>query len=90
MWSNLTPTPTPYLTPYSNPDPNPNPTPNANQVDEQWISGPTMLLAVVVMNMVYLTSETRVRIDEPGIHQCQCTNVPMRQCTHVNAPIAMP
>ena len=27
-----------------------------------------MLLAVVVMNMVYLTSETRVRIDEPGIN----------------------
>ena len=27
-----------------------------------------MLLAVVIMNMVYLTSETRVRIDEPGIN----------------------
>ena len=27
-----------------------------------------MLLAVCVMNMVYLTSETRVRIEEPGIN----------------------
>ena len=37
-------------------------------VSEQWISGPTMLLAVIIMNMVYLTSETRVRIEEPGIN----------------------
>ena len=37
-------------------------------VNEQWISGPTMLLAVIIMNMVYLTSETRVRIEEPGIN----------------------
>ena len=36
-----------------------------------------MLLAVVVMNMVYLTSETRVRIDEPGMHPYQCANAPM-------------
>jgi len=38
------------------------------EIHEQWIQGSTMLLAVVVMNMVYLTSETRVRIDEPGIN----------------------
>ena len=37
-------------------------------VAEQWISGPTMLLACVIMNMVYLNSETRVRIEEPGIN----------------------
>jgi hypothetical protein len=30
-------------------------------IAEQWISGPTMLLATVIMNMVYLTSETRAR-----------------------------
>ena len=42
--------------------------PSGTDVDGSWISGPTMLLAVVVMDMVYLTSETRVRIDEPGIN----------------------
>jgi len=34
----------------------------------QWISGPTMLLVTVVMNMVYLTSETRTQQGEPGIN----------------------
>ena len=34
----------------------------------QWISGPTMLLATVVMNMVYLTTETRTKQGEPGIN----------------------
>ena len=34
----------------------------------QWISGQTMVLATVIMSMVYLTSETRTRIGEPGIN----------------------
>ena len=34
----------------------------------QWISGHAMTLATVIMNMVYLTSETRSRIGEPGIN----------------------
>ena len=34
----------------------------------EWISGPTMLLSTVVMNMVYLTTETRTRQGEPGIN----------------------
>jgi len=33
-----------------------------------WISGPTMVLCVVIMNMLYLTSETRSRLGEPGIN----------------------
>ncbi len=37
-------------------------------VFNQWISGPTMLLATVVMNMVYLTTETRIQQNEPGIN----------------------
>ena len=37
-------------------------------VRNQWISGPTMLLATVIMNMVYLTSETRTRVGEAGIN----------------------
>jgi len=36
--------------------------------EEQWIQGSTMLLAVVIMNMVFLTSETRLRLDETGIN----------------------
>ena len=32
---------------------------------EQWISGPQMVLCTVIMNMVYLTSETRTRVGEP-------------------------
>ena len=35
---------------------------------DQWISGPTMILATIIMNMVYLTSETRTRMGEPGIN----------------------
>ena len=35
---------------------------------EPWISGPTMLLCAVIMNMVYLTTETRTRVGEPGIN----------------------
>ena len=34
----------------------------------QWISGNTMILATTIMNMVYLTSETRTRWGEPGIN----------------------
>ena len=37
-------------------------------VQEQWVSGPTMVLCAVIMNMVYLTSETRTRVGEPGIN----------------------
>jgi len=37
-------------------------------VREQWISGQTMLLATVIMNMVYLITETRTRVGEPGIN----------------------
>ena len=37
-------------------------------VFNQWISGPTMVLACVIMSMVYLTSETRTRVGEPGIN----------------------
>ena len=32
----------------------------------QWISGQTMVLATVIMSMVYLNSETRSRVGEPG------------------------
>ena len=35
-------------------------------VKEQWISGSTMILAIVVMNAVYLVSETRVQVGEPN------------------------
>lgn len=35
----------------------------------QWISGPTMVLCVVIMCMVYLTAETRTRVGEPGINE---------------------
>ena len=35
---------------------------------DPWISGATMILATVVMNMVYLTTETRTRWGEPGIN----------------------
>lgn len=34
----------------------------------QWISGSTMVLATVIMNMVYLVNETRSKIGEPGIN----------------------
>ena len=34
-------------------------------VKEQWISGSTMILAIVIMNAVYLVSETRVQVGEP-------------------------
>ena len=37
-------------------------------VINQWISGPTMVLCVVIMCMVYLTAETRTRVGEPGIN----------------------
>jgi len=37
-------------------------------VREQWISGQTMLLATIIMNMVYLVSETRSRVGEPGVN----------------------
>ena len=39
------------------------------QVFDQWISGHTMLLATIIMNMVYLTTETRTRQGESGINQ---------------------
>lgn len=43
--------------------------PSGNEtIFNQWISGPTMLLATVVMNMVYLTTETRTKQGEPGIN----------------------
>ena len=38
------------------------------EVFNQWIAGHTMTLATIIMNMVYLTSETRSRIGEPGIN----------------------
>jgi hypothetical protein len=34
----------------------------------QWISGQTMVLSVVIMNMVYVVAETRSRVGEPGIN----------------------
>jgi len=34
----------------------------------QWISGQTMILNVVIMNMVYLVTETRVKVGEKGIN----------------------
>ena len=34
----------------------------------QWISGQTMVIATVQMNMVYLIAETRSRVGEPGIN----------------------
>lgn len=37
-------------------------------VNNQWISGQTMILAIVIMNMLYLISETRVKIGEKGIN----------------------
>ena len=37
-------------------------------VMNQWISGPTMIIATVIMNMVFLTTETRTRWGEPGIN----------------------
>ena len=37
-------------------------------VINQWIAGPTMVLATVIMNMVYLITETRTRVGEPGIN----------------------
>ena len=37
-------------------------------VRDQWVSGQTMLLATVIMNMVYLMGETRTRVGEPGIN----------------------
>jgi hypothetical protein len=40
----------------------------AEDVTNQWISGSTMILAAITMNMVYLTSETRLQIGEPGIN----------------------
>lgn len=36
--------------------------------NKEWISGSTMALAVVIMNMVYLVTETRVKVGEPGIN----------------------
>jgi len=35
---------------------------------EPWISGPMMVMVTVIMNMVYLTTETRTRVGEPGIN----------------------
>ena len=40
----------------------------SEDVKEQWISGSTMILATVIMNAVYLVSETRVKVGEPGIN----------------------
>lgn len=37
-------------------------------VNNQWISGQTMILCVVIMNMVYLVTETRVKVGEQGIN----------------------
>lgn len=37
-------------------------------VKNQWISGSTMILNVVIMNMVYLVTETRVKVGEAGIN----------------------
>ena len=33
-----------------------------------WISGTTMVLATVIMNMVYLVVETRMRVGQQGIN----------------------
>ena len=35
---------------------------------DAWLSGPETVLIVVVMNMVFLNSETRTRVGEPGIN----------------------
>jgi len=37
-------------------------------LQEPWLSGPQMVLATVIMNMVYLTVETRTRMGEMGIN----------------------
>lgn len=37
-------------------------------VMNQWISGPTMILCTITMNMVFLTTETRTRWGEPGFN----------------------
>jgi len=43
--------------------------PSGNEdLRNQWISGSTMVLAVVIMNMVYLVAETRTRVGEKGIN----------------------
>merc|ERR1719198_1203921 len=34
----------------------------------QWISGNTMCLCTVIMNMVWVVTETRCRVGEPGIN----------------------
>ena len=38
-------------------------------VRNQWISGAQMIFATVIMNMVYLTTETRCRLGEQGISE---------------------
>merc|ERR1711998_68424 len=43
----------------------------AEDVRNQWISGSTMILATIIMNMVYLVSETRLRFGEKGINDPQ-------------------
>ena len=37
-------------------------------VFNQWVSGSTMVLCTVIMNMVYLVTETRTRVGERGIN----------------------
>ena len=37
-------------------------------VYNQWVSGSTMVLVTAIMNMIYLTSETRTRVGERGIN----------------------
>mmetsp|Transcript_2709 Transcript_2709/g.8383 ORF Transcript_2709/g.8383 Transcript_2709/m.8383 type:complete len:415 (+) Transcript_2709:1267-2511(+) len=42
--------------------------PSGQEGRGEWIQGQTMVLATVIMSMVYLTSETRARVGEPGIN----------------------
>jgi len=40
----------------------------AEDVYNQWVSGSTMVLAIAIMAMLYLTTETRTRVGEKGIN----------------------
>ena len=40
----------------------------AEDVYNQWVSGSTMVLAISIMSMLYLTTETRTRVGEKGIN----------------------
>ena len=51
-------------------------------VKEQWISGSTMILAIVIMNAVYLVSETRVQVGEHGAQRLLEPRRPVAQVAH--------